>query len=226
MPTWQPEPRPEWVDAVNAGSVSPIAEVAALPLARDALLAEARATLGIGGGGTDGLRIGGFGDDEFVEPLDVLVAALEDEAELTVVGRWLTRRFVLRLLEVRAQTVAYVAADPGVRDEVIAEPVFVAGAPRTGTTILHALLAQDPRFRVPEGWELLRPVPAAAPRPRSRRRARRASPTGSCAAWRRSRHASTPSTSTAAACTRSACRRCRSCSAPRSSPPATTCRRT
>jgi hypothetical protein len=70
---------------------------------------------------------------------------------------------VLRLLQVRAHTVAYVAADPAVREEVVATPVFVTGAPRTGTTILHALLAQDPASRVPEGWELLRPVPPPDP---------------------------------------------------------------
>ena len=156
--SWQPEPRPAWVEAVNSGNVYPIAEVAARPLTRDALLGEARATLGLEGTGTDG-----FGDDDFVEPLGVLLDALEREAELTVVGRWLTRRYVLRLLEVRAHTIAYARADPGVRDEVIAAPVFVAGAPRTGTTVLHALLALDPGFRVPEGWELLRPVPPVDP---------------------------------------------------------------
>ena len=165
---WQPEPRPDWVLAVNAGDVSPITEVAALPLDRDALLAEARATLGMDGRGVDG-----FGSDEFLEPLDVLLPALEKEAELSVIGRFLTRRFLLRLLEVRAQTVAYVRDDPGVVDEEILEPVFVAGAPRTGTTILHALLAQDASVRVPEGWELLRPVPppnpADVPRPGARR---------------------------------------------------------
>jgi hypothetical protein len=155
---WHPEPRPEWVTAVNAGAVYPIAEVAALPLDRDGLLAEARAELGIDGRGADG-----FGDDGFVEPLDVLLGALRDEAALTVIGSYLTRRFLLRLLVVRAQTVAYVRTDPGVVDEVIDTPVFVAGAPRTGTTILHALLAQDPGVRVPEGWELLRPVPPPDP---------------------------------------------------------------
>jgi Sulfotransferase family len=41
--------------------------------------------------------------------------------------------------------------------------VFIAGAPRTGTTVLHALLALDPDARVPEGWELLRPVPPPDP---------------------------------------------------------------
>ncbi|HXY93581.1 MAG TPA: sulfotransferase, partial [Acidimicrobiia bacterium] len=150
--TWRPPPRPDWVRAVNAGDVPPIAEVARLPLDRDQLLAEARADLGLDGQGIDG-----FGDGAFLEPLDVLLPALETEAELNVLGRWLTRRFLLRLLEVRAQMVSYLRTDPGVRDEVITEPVFVTGAPRTGTTILHALLAQDAVARVPEGWELLRP---------------------------------------------------------------------
>ncbi len=156
--TWQPPPRPDWVRAVNAGDVPPIADVAQLPFDRDALLNEARADLAIDGHGIDG-----FGDDDFLEPLAVLLPALEAEAELTVLGRWITRRFLLRLLQVRAHTVAYLRDDPAVRDEVIDQPVFVTGAPRTGTTILHALLAQNPASRVPEGWELLRPVPPPDP---------------------------------------------------------------
>lgn len=150
--------RPDWVQAVNRGAVPVITEEAALPLDRDGLLAEARATLGIEGAGGDG-----FGDDGFLEPLDVLLPALEQEAELTVLGRCLTRRFFLRLLEVRAQTVAYVRSDPGVLDEEIEQPIFIAGAPRTGTTVLHALLALVPGTRAPEGWELLRPVPPPDP---------------------------------------------------------------
>ena len=158
--TWQPPPRPNWVRAVNDGLVLPIAEVAELPFSRDDLLAEARATLGIADGG-----MADFGRDDFLEPLDVLLPALEHEAALTVIGRWMTRRFLLRFLEVRLQLVAYVRDDPGVVDEEIAAPLFVTGAPRTGTTILHALLAQDARSRVPEGWELLRPVPPPSPDP-------------------------------------------------------------
>jgi hypothetical protein len=156
--TWQPPPRPDWVRAVNDGLVLPISEIAELPFERDALLAEARANLGLADGG-----ISDFGDDLFLEPLDVLLPALEHEAELTVMGRWMTRRFILRFLEVRLQMTACLRDDPGVRDEEIREPLFVAGAPRTGTTILHALLAQDPTVRVPVGWELLRPVPPPDP---------------------------------------------------------------
>ena len=156
--TWQPSPRPEWVRAVNDGLILPMAEVAALPFTRDGLLGEARANLGLADGG-----IADFGGDDFLEPLAVLLPALEEEADLTLMGRWITRRFLLRFLEVRLQLTAYVRADPGVVDEEITEPVFVAGAPRTGTTILHALLAQDPTVRVPLGWELLRPVPPPDP---------------------------------------------------------------
>ena len=153
--TWAPPPRPEWVTAINRGDVLPIAEEASLPLSRDGLLGEARARVGLFD----------FGDDGFVEPLDVLAAALEDEARLTLLGRWITRRFLLRILEVRLQIVEYVRSDPSVRDEEVRAPLFVAGAPRTGTTILYSLLVEDPAHRAPRGWELLRPVPPPDPDP-------------------------------------------------------------
>jgi hypothetical protein len=38
-------------------------------------------------------------------------------------------------------------------------PVFVLGLPRTGTTILHELLALDPASRVPLTWEVMTPWP-------------------------------------------------------------------
>jgi len=165
---WEPPARPKWVQAVNAGEILPISEVAELPFTRDGLLAEARANLGLDapvGGGIADFGLGRPDGDDFLEPLAVLLPALEDEAELTVIGRWITRRFLLRFLEVRLQLTRLLHDDPGVRDEEIVAPLFVTGAPRTGTTILHAMLAQDPASRVPEGWELLRPVPPPSPDP-------------------------------------------------------------
>ncbi|NUU24586.1 MAG: sulfotransferase, partial [Streptomycetaceae bacterium] len=73
--------------------------------------------------------------------------------------------YLLRLLRGRLQLNDYARRDPGVRDEHVAAPLFVVGAPRTGTSILHALLAQDPAHRVPEGWELLMPAPPPSPDP-------------------------------------------------------------
>jgi hypothetical protein len=147
--TWMPPPRPGWVRAVNAGDLAPYADAARDPFTVDGLMGEARVRQ----------ALDDFGDDDFLEPLGILVSGLEDEAELTILGRWLTRRFILRMLEVRLQLVDYVGRDPGVVGEPITEPLFVTGAPRTGTTILYNLLALDPVHRVPLGWELLRPVP-------------------------------------------------------------------
>lgn len=127
------------------------------PLTPASLLAEAAAR--------QGLRptAAVFGPDDFREPLEVFCGALEDEAALTVAGRLLTRRMLVRLLEVRIQLHALLESDPGVVAEPVSEPIFVIGAPRTGTTVLHGLLARDRANRAPEGWELLRPVPSPRP---------------------------------------------------------------
>jgi hypothetical protein len=138
--------------------VWPIAEEAAAPLEVGPLLDEARACMGLPDGGLDD-----FGTLDFLEPLERWLDALAVEAHLHVVGRWMTRQFLVRLLCGRLHLLATTERDPGVRDEPILEPLIVTGAPRTGTTIMHALLAQDPAHRAPLGWELLWPVPSPVP---------------------------------------------------------------
>jgi hypothetical protein len=156
--SWSAPERPEWVRLVNAGGVPVFADAAARRFTIEDLLAEARAAAGIDDGGD-----ADFGPGDFREPLEVLLPALESEAQLTVLGRWLTRRHLLRLLGVRIQIARYLQADPGAVDEPITAPLVVTGAPRTGTTILHGLLASDPALRAPLGWELLLPVPPPEP---------------------------------------------------------------
>jgi hypothetical protein len=155
--TWRPGPRAEWVAAVNRGDVWPLAEVAAVPFTLERLAGDAASRLGRSGADV----VATLGDDS-VEALGVLLPALEDEANLTVLGRWITHRFLARLVEQRLALEAYTASDPEVRGEEIVAPWFVVGAPRTGTTVLFGLLATDDRLRAPEGWELLRPVPPPA----------------------------------------------------------------
>lgn len=145
-----------------------MAAEARLPLERDHLLEAALARQGQAGSGFAGFGHPHFPVDEMLEGLDRALAAIEAEASLHLMGRLMTRRFLLRLLEVRLQLMAYLRSDPGVLDEPIEQPVFVAGAPRTGTTLLHALLASDPAVRAPLGWELLRPVPPPDPDPTRR----------------------------------------------------------
>lgn len=93
------------------------------------------------------------------EPFRIIVGDLRERARLTDIGTSFTRRWLLRLLRGHADLRDVATEDPGVLDETIEAPVIVAGAPRTGTTFLHGLLAQVPGARAPQGWELLSPLP-------------------------------------------------------------------
>ena len=158
--SWTPDPRPDWVSAVNRGDAGPVVDEARHPFDAELLMAEALVRQGRSADDR-----AAFGELDFIEPLTLFCHGLEHEADLTVMGRWMSRRMILRLLEVRIQLADYLAADPGTLDEPIHQPIFVIGAPRTGTTVMHGLLAQDPAHRAPEGWELLRPVPPPHPDP-------------------------------------------------------------
>jgi hypothetical protein len=48
-------------------------------------------------------------------------------------------------------------------EERIDRPVFVTGEPRSGTTLLHALLAADPDARALRFWEVMYPSPPPGP---------------------------------------------------------------
>ena len=46
-----------------------------------------------------------------------------------------------------------------IADEVIERPMFVTGEPRSGTTLMHALMAVDPEARALRFWEVMYPSP-------------------------------------------------------------------
>ena len=101
-----------------------------------------------------------FGDDAFREPFRVLLESLEGEAALTLLGRAIARDDLVRLLENRLRMVAARARHPEIAAGKVERPLFIVGLPRTGTTILHELLAQDPANRVPMTWEVMHVHPA------------------------------------------------------------------
>jgi hypothetical protein len=100
-----------------------------------------------------------FGDGGFAEPLRRLLASLESEAALTPFGRIVVRRELGRLLENRLRMHDTMKHHPEIGDAGVERPLFVIGLPRTGTSILHELLAQDPANRVPMTWEVMFPWP-------------------------------------------------------------------
>ena len=125
---------------------------AGLPLVRldeESLLAQAAKNTGLSD----------FGDESFREPLRVLLASFESEAALTLLGRIIARSDTVRTLENRLRFVDTLKRNPEITEAPVRRPLFILCLPRTGTTILHELLAQDPANRVPMTWEVMHPWP-------------------------------------------------------------------
>jgi hypothetical protein len=100
-----------------------------------------------------------FGGDEFREPLRLVLRGLDTEARLTLLGRVVARRDLLGLLTNRLRLTADRKRHPAIADERIERPFFIIGLPRTGTTLLHHLISQDPASRAPQAWEVMAPSP-------------------------------------------------------------------
>ena len=104
-------------------------------------------------------RLHDFGGDEFREPLRILLHGYEREARLTLLGRIAARRETISLLANRLRLVADRTRHPGIAEQRIERPLFIVGLPRTGSTLLHHLLAQDPASRVAQAWEVMSSSP-------------------------------------------------------------------
>ena len=105
-------------------------------------------------------RLDNFGEWPIEESLKRLLNAYESEADLTTLGRITVRELLVGLLE----NLLYLERDrqnsTAIEQQTITAPVFIIGLPRTGTTLLHGLIAQDPAIRAPLTWEVM--FPAAA----------------------------------------------------------------
>jgi Sulfotransferase family len=100
-----------------------------------------------------------FGDDSFREGLEILVRALRDEARLNTRGEAFVYPRVGLHLRQRLQVEDWYRRHPEIDDEPIVAPLFGLGLPRTGSTALSFLLAQDPNVRYLRSWESAQPCP-------------------------------------------------------------------
>lgn len=100
-----------------------------------------------------------FGPDTFRTGLDILLAALDGEARLNDRGEaYIYPRIQLHLTQ-RLQVEHWYRSHPEIEDEPLVRPLFGLGLPRTGSTALSFLLAQDPQIRYLRSWEAARPCP-------------------------------------------------------------------
>ncbi|HEV7759646.1 MAG TPA: sulfotransferase [Acidimicrobiales bacterium] len=100
-----------------------------------------------------------LGDGTWREGLDVLVRSLRTEAALNELGVGaLTDQIVGHLVN-RLEVERWYARHPEIDDQQIVAPLFGLGLPRTGSTALSFLLAQDPARRSLRSWEAGAPCP-------------------------------------------------------------------
>ncbi len=105
-----------------------------------------------------------FGDDDgWRENLARLVDDFVAEADLSPLGVEIAAADVILPLRNRLQITAWRREQPRVAQERIERPIVILGQPRTGTTILYDLLAQDPDLRAPLTWEVDNPFPLPQP---------------------------------------------------------------
>ena len=145
---WKPPPRPEWVARVNE-EVRGMDIASLVPLEPAELIARAMANTGLSD----------FGQDPWREGFEILVKALNEEADLNLFGRLMTRSDLLIWLEERLAIEDAYRRHPEIDEQVVDAPVFIVGQARSGTSILFELLSTDGRFGVPTNWEIMFPCP-------------------------------------------------------------------
>jgi hypothetical protein len=69
------------------------------------------------------------------------------------------RRQVQQMLSGRLKLLLDRQRYPGIAEEQIERPIFIIGFPRSGTTLLHALLSEDPDVLKIQSWNLYSPSP-------------------------------------------------------------------
>src|SRR6266481_3886477 len=103
-----------------------------------------------------------FGEPPIERPLEVLVNSLEQEANLHPLGRFLMRVRLQSQLETRLRLVNEWRTRPErIAESPVRRPIFITGMPRSGSSFLHELLAEDPENRAPRVWEVMFPVPVS-----------------------------------------------------------------
>jgi hypothetical protein len=154
---WVPPARPDWVEHLIAHGDALGGAEHLVPLDADDLLATACAATGLDD----------FGPGAWRDHYETFVRALVRESELHAVGRLVVRMELLRTLRNRLELTDLWRRHPERREAEVREPVFIVGAARSGTSILHELMSCDPATRAPAMWEMQHPAAAAAGEDRS-----------------------------------------------------------
>lgn len=103
-----------------------------------------------------------YGDDSFPERFGIAVQQLQNLG-MDAAGQQAAAAICQQLLTSRLGFFNDHTTYPGLAEEVIERPLFATGEPRSGTTLLHALLSVDPDSRSLRFWEVMYPSPPPGP---------------------------------------------------------------
>ena len=98
-------------------------------------------------------------EGEFFEALSRLLDSCQEEAGLNLIGKVALKVDVLETLCARLKMERDRQLYPNIPRQEIREPLFIVGLPRSGTSVLHRLLAADTEHRAPLMWEVRSPSP-------------------------------------------------------------------
>jgi len=101
--------------------------------------------------------LGDWGEADFETRFTAAVDAINAQG-LDQAGLQLAEETVLGLLADRLRFFED-AKTHQLNEEIIERPLFITGEPRSGTTLLHALLASDPNNRALRFWAVMQPSP-------------------------------------------------------------------
>ena len=100
-----------------------------------------------------------FSDCSFIRPLNILLKAYAEEADLSLFGRYATRFDLERCLTNLLRLDMAEEENPAILARPIQRPVFITGMPRSASSFLHMLMSLDPANAVPRSWQLMYPYP-------------------------------------------------------------------
>jgi hypothetical protein len=141
--------KPVWFNLINKTWNSTYFLGTKINLDKDHLIKRARKQTGLHS----------FGQDFWEEPLDRLLYAIEHEAQLHPVGRFITQQRMTSLLAIRLRAEESFKKHPEILEQELYPVQLICGLQRTGTTKLQRLLSADADNRVLLSWEAINPVP-------------------------------------------------------------------
>ncbi len=107
--------------------------------------------------------LGDWWDERLEGALERLVETFNRESQAGPEGQGLLFQQCVKAVVTRGRIEADLKDHPEILEKPVERPIFITGMPRTGTTLLQKLLAQDPNRRALLYWELIWPAPAPDP---------------------------------------------------------------